>query len=145
MNETTTRRREIVGSLIRVLVAFNAVTFLLGAVAHLGVRIPLGFATIAEPQIIPATIVEGLCGLLFVVSAYAVFTRRTWAWPVTVAAHAFSLGGVLLGIGAIALGGGPRTELNDIYHQVMVVLLVVGLSLLVTSSGRTVLGRIVRA
>jgi hypothetical protein len=89
MIKTTTRRRETVATLVRVLVVFDALTFLLGAVSHSSIRIPLGFATIAEPQIIDATIVEGLSGLLFVVSAYAVFTSPArhgpggWCWPPT--------------------------------------------------------------
>lgn len=57
-------------------------------------------------------IVEGLCGLFLAVSAYALFTRRTWAWPAATAAHVFALAGVLLGISAIAAGRGPHTLLN---------------------------------
>jgi hypothetical protein len=69
------------------------------------------------------------------------FTRKAWAWWVVLAAHVVALGDVLLGIGAIAAGLGPRTDLNDIYHRVMVVVLVAGLVLLLTPSAKAALGR----
>jgi hypothetical protein len=105
------------------------------------VQIPLGFTVLAEPQIIDATIVEGLCGLFLAVSAYAVFTRWTWAWPVATAAYTFAVAGVLLGIGALAAGLGPTTEANYIYHRVMLVALAAGLIFLLTPIGRAALGR----
>ena len=141
MTETTTHRYAGATTAIGVLIALYAVTFLLGALLHLGVRIPLGFTVLAEPQIIDATIVEGLCGLFLAVSAYAVFTRRAWAWPAATAAHAFAVAGVLLGIGALAAGLGPSTELNYVYHRVILVVLVAGLALLLTPIGRAALGR----
>ncbi len=104
MIETTTRRYTAVSTAVGVLAVLYAVTFLTGALLHLGARIPLGFAVLAEPRIVPATIVEGLCGLFLAVGAYAVLTRRTWAWPAVTAAHAFALGGVMFGITALAVG-----------------------------------------
>lgn len=117
---------------LQLLVILNAGTFLLFALSHAGISIPLGFALLAEPRIIPATIVEGLCSSFFAVSAYAVLTHRGWAWPITTAAHLFSLGGVLLGMAALAAGRGPRTETNDLYHRVMLGVLSAGLILLLT-------------
>ena len=108
---------------------------------HLGVRIPLGFAVLAEPRIVPATIVEGLCGVGLAVGAYATLSRKTWAWPAITAAQAFAVGGVLLGMAALAVGGGPSTELNTIYHRVMLVALAAGLVFLLTPTGRAALGR----
>jgi lysylphosphatidylglycerol synthetase-like protein (DUF2156 family) len=104
-------------------------------------RIPLGFAVLAEPRIIPATIVEGLCGLGLAIGAYAVLTGRGWAWSAVTGAHAFALGGVLLGITALALGAGPSTELNTVYHRVMLVALVAGMIVLLTPVARAALGR----
>lgn len=137
-SETT---RRYIGAAIGVLAALYAVTFLLGALLHLGVRIPLGATVLAEPRIFPASIVEGLCGLFLAVGAYAAFTRRTWAWPALTAAHAFALGGVLLGVAALAVGAGPSTELNEVYHRVMLVALATGLVLLSAPAGRVALGR----
>jgi hypothetical protein len=135
------QRQGAVATVVKVLVVFGAVTFLLAALVHLGARIPLGFAVISEPVIIPAAIVEGLAGLGLAVSAYALLTLRSWAWSAAIAANAFALGGVLLGMLALAAGRGPRTELNDVYHRVMVVVLLAGLVLLSTPSARAALGR----
>lgn len=141
MVEATTHRRGSGGTLIGTLAALYAVTFLVGAVLHAGVSIPLGFAVLSEPVIVPATIVETLCGIFLAVGAYAVFSHESWAWPVVTAAHGFALGGVLLGIAALALGAGPGTELNFVYHRVMLLALVAGIVLLLIPIGRTALGR----
>jgi hypothetical protein len=141
LTEATTRPRTTLAMVIGILAALYAVTFFLGALLHLGVRIPLGFVVLAEPQIIPATIVEGLCGLGLAVGAYAALTGRSWVWSAVTGAHAFALGGVLLGITALALGAGPSTELNTIYHRVMLVALVVGLVVPLAPIGRAALGR----
>ena len=45
-----------------------------------------------EPPLMPAMVVEGLIALGFVVSVVALFTRKPWAWAVTVAAHLFCVG-----------------------------------------------------
>lgn len=141
LTEAITRPRTPRATAVGILAVLYAATFFLGALLHLGVRIPLGFAVLVEPRIIPATIVEGLCGLGLAVGGYAVLAGRSWAWPAVTGAHAFALGGVLLGITALALGGGPSTELNTIYHRVMLVALVAGLVLLSTRAGRAALGR----
>jgi hypothetical protein len=145
LTEVTTRPRTPLATTVGILAVLYAATFFLGALLHLGVRIPLGFAVLAEPRIIPATIVEGLCGLGLAVGGYAVLAGKSWAWSAVTGAHAFALGGVLLGITALALGGGPSTELNTIYHRVMLVALVAGLVLLWTRTGRAALGRNGRA
>jgi hypothetical protein len=129
-------------ALIRVLVVVNSVTFLLFALFHGGIALPLGVVTLAEPRIVPATIVEGLCGVGFVISALALFSHRRWAARVTLAAHVFALAGVFLGMAALAAGRGPRTTTNDIYHRVMVVVLLVGITLCITQFRRE---KIVRA
>ena len=141
LTESATRPRTTLETVIGIFAALYSVTFFLGALLHLGVRIPTGFAVLAEPQIIPATIVEGLCALGLAVGAYAVLTGRSWAWPAVTGAHAFALGGILLGITALALGGGPSTELNIVYHRVMLVALVAGLVVLLTPAGKAGLGR----
>jgi hypothetical protein len=134
-------RRNGIATAIGILSAVYAATFFFGALLHLGVTIPLGFAVVEEPVILPATIVEGLCGVALAVAAFAVLTRRELAWPIALAAHAFALGGVLLGITALALGAGPSTELNSVYHRVIVVALVAVLALLLSPAGRSALRR----
>ncbi len=139
MTGTTTRYHAAVVGAFRILVVLEAITFLGGALLHLGVRIPLGFAVLVEPRIPDAVIVEGLCGLFLSVGAYAMFTRKAWA--ALVAAHVFAVAGVLLGIGALAVGLGPTTELNYVYHRTILVVLVAGLVLLWTPSVKEALGR----
>ena len=141
MTGTTTRYHAAVVGAFRILVVLEAITFLVGALLHLGVRIPLGFAVLVEPRIPDAVIVEGLCGLFLSVGAYAMFTRKAWAWAALVAAHVFAVAGVLLGIGALAVGLGPTTELNYVYHRTILVVLVAGLVLLWTPSVKEALGR----
>jgi hypothetical protein len=137
----TIHRRTGVATAVGILSALYAVTFLFGALLHLGGQIPLESTVLAEPRIIPATVVEGLCGLALGVAACAVLSRMDWAWTAAFVAHAFALGGVLLGMAALALGAGPSTELNTIYHRVMLVALVAVLALLLSPAGRAALRR----
>jgi len=141
MIEPATDPRTGVATVVGFLSAIYAATFFFGALLHLGVRIPLGFAVLAEPTILPAAIVESLCGLALLFGAFAVLTRTNWAWTAAFGAHAFALGGVLLGVTALALGAGPSTDLNTIYHRVMLVALVAVLALLLSPTGRTGLQR----
>ena len=115
---------------VGILSAVYAVTFFCGALLHLGVRIPLGAAVLAEPTILPAAIVESLCGLALSFGAFAVFARWNRARTAVFAAHAFALG-----------GAGPSTDLNTMYHRVMLVWLVAVLVLLLTPAGRAAFRR----
>jgi hypothetical protein len=141
MTETTDRNRNAIAVAVGVVSALEALTFLAGALLHLGVEIPLGFVVLEEPQIFPAVVVESLCALFLGVAAYAVLARKSWAWSAAVAGHAFALGGVLLGVTAIALSGGPSTTLNYVYHRAMLVVLAAVLVVLATPAGRNALGR----
>ena len=113
----------------------NAALFFFGAVQHAGVAL----GSFHEPPIIPAAIVETLCGLSLVWGAAAVFTHSAVRWRVALLTNLIALGGVLLGIAALAAGRGPRTASNDLYHVVMLVL--IGASLLLLFFGRSALSR----
>jgi len=141
IEHTTIHQRSGIATTIGILSAVYAATFFLGALLHLGIKVPLGFAVVEEPVILPATIVEGLCGTALAVAAFAVLAQRNGAWTVAAAAHAFALGGVCLGMVALAVGAGPSTELNTVYHRVMVVALVAVLALLLSPVGRSALRR----
>jgi len=65
----TINRRTGVATAIGVLSAVFAATFFFGALLHLGVKVPLGFTVLEEPRILPATMVECLCGLALAVAA----------------------------------------------------------------------------
>src|SRR5438477_218190 len=93
---------------LRALLPVESATFLVAALLHLGVPISIGVAELSEPRIIPATIVEGAIGVALGVSAVAAIRRRPWARPAAIAASIFSIGGVLLGMTALALGWGPE-------------------------------------
>ena len=139
MIEPSIHRGTGAATVVGVLSAVYAATFFLGALLHLGARVPLGFAMLAEPRILPATVVEGLCGLALSAAAFAILARKGWARPAAIAAHAFALGGVLLGTAALAAGAGPSTDLNTVYHRVMLVALAAVLALLLTPAGRAAL------
>ncbi len=130
-----------VHAILTIVIILEALTFFFFGFLHSGVRLSLGFAVLQEPRIIPAMIVESLCGLLLTGSAFAVATRKSWSWTASVIAHTISIGGVLLGMAALALGAGPRTELNDIYHRTILILLVFVLIYLFTPAGKGVLVR----
>jgi hypothetical protein len=108
---------------------------------HIGIRIPVGFAVLDEPLRPFAVLVEGSAAIVLALGAFAIFSRRTWAWAAATGAHAFALAGVVWGMVAVAAGRGPHTQLNDTYHQMMVVLLATGLILLLTPLGQAALGR----
>jgi hypothetical protein len=131
-------RRTVAGAALRGLIVVDAAALLFAGIVHLvGARIPLGAAVFEEPPILPAGIVEGLAGLLFVLAAYAVFAGRPWAWWSALAAHLFAIAGFLLGIVATRNG---TTPFNHDYHFVMLAVFIVGLIVLLTPGGRAALG-----
>jgi hypothetical protein len=109
----------------------NAALFFFGAVQHAGVAI----GSFHEPRIIPAAIVETLCGLSLLLGATALFRGWRVRWRVALITNFVALGGVLLGIAALAAASGPRTASNDLYHRVM--LLLIGASVLTLFFGRS--------
>jgi hypothetical protein len=137
MTEFSSARQPIVAVIIRALVVFDTIALLVAASLHVaGASIPLGSATFEEPQIVPAAIVEGLAGLIFLVSAYAIFAGTRWAWTATLAAHIFAIAGFIVGIVATRNG---TSQFNAVYHWVMLVVFLIGLVLLVTHSARKAL------
>ena len=117
----------------------EGVSFLFMASLHVGLQIPLGSVLVSDVRIVPATIVEGICGLGLVVAALALQSRQPWRWTSALSSQALALAGVLLGIASIAAGAGPHSVTNDTYHQVMAVLLVLGLATLLTPQVRQAL------
>ena len=106
----------------------NAALFFFGAVQHAGVAV----GPFREPLIVPAAIVETLCGICVVWGAAALFRNSKAGWRTALIMNFVALGGVLLGIAALAAGAGPRTASNDLYHRIM--LLLIGASLLILFS-----------
>ena len=135
MIQSTPSHKPAVAVSLGAFAAIEGVAFLIAGLSHTGMRI-LPFD---EPRIVDAAIVEGLCGVLLVGSAVSVFARAAWAWLALVVAHAFTLLGVLVGIGAIAAGLGPHSAFNDGYHRVTLVVLAAMLNVLATPPVRAAL------
>jgi hypothetical protein len=117
--------------IIGTFVVLVAIAFAVAALAHLQLVLFFG---IAEPRIIPAAIVEGLCFLFFAISAYRIILGGN-SWRITFFAHAFSIAGIILGQISLAVGAGPRTESNDIYHSIMLLLIISDAFYLLTEKG----------
>jgi hypothetical protein len=113
----------------------NAALFFFGALQHAGIAI----GRFHEPRIVPATIVESLCGLSLIWGVAAVFFHSHVEWRTAMIANLIPLGGVLLGMAALAAGRGPRTASNDLYHHIMLVL--IGASLLILFFARSALNQ----
>jgi hypothetical protein len=122
--------------LVGALLVVEAGSFLLFAALHAGV--PIG---LTEPRIIPAAIVESLCGILGATAAAAVLGGRAWAWLAALTAQVIAIGGVLLGITTLALGLGPNSALNFVYHRAILALLGVGLIVTLSAPARRALNR----
>jgi hypothetical protein len=122
--------RNQAAGLLRVLLVLDVLTFALASLGHLGVAIPVGFTVLAEAPIVSAAIVEGLDAAVLAMTAYAVFAGRSWAWSAALITQLFALATVAFGMWALAAGLGPRSDLNDVYHRMMLALLSLGLVLL---------------
>ena len=111
---------------LAVLMLSNAGLFFFGALQHAGISI----GRFHEPYILPAAIVESVCGVALAWGGAAVLAG--WrGWGMALVGNLVALGGVLLGKAALAAGRGPRTASNDLYHNIMLVLIGIGISLLV--------------
>ena len=112
-----------------VLMIANAALFFFGGVQHAGITV----GWFHEPVIIPAAIVESVCGLCSLWGGIALFRNSTRRWRIALITNFIALGGVLLGVAALAVGAGPRTASNDLYHRVMLTL--IGAVILIHASG----------
>ena len=126
--------------LLGVFVLLEALGFLLGALLHAGVEIPIGGGMYLE-HVVPATIVESVCSLVLAVGAVALITRKRRAWEATLTAHVIAIAGTILGIVAITAGRGEHNLPNDIFHRVVLVAMVAVLVLLWTPTGRRAIRR----
>jgi signal transduction histidine kinase len=106
----------------------EAIVFLVAAALHTG--------AFGMSQLIPAMMVEGLCGLGCILSASAMFRRKRWARKSATIMQTLILLGVLLGV--FELIGFPDldTPINLSLHAAMIVLIIIGLALLVLPGAR---------
>ncbi len=118
-------------TLAGLLMIANAAIFFFGGVQHAGITI----GRFHEPLIIPAAIVEAVCGLCLLWGAIALFPSSRTRWRLALITNLIAFGGVLLGIAALAVGAGPRTASNDLYHRMMLIL--IGAVTLILCFGRS--------
>lgn len=105
---------------IRLFLLIEGVSFLAAGLIHRGVFI----AGYAHQQ---ASIAEAS-----IASALLVGFGLTWIWPgqtrlIGLVAQAFALLGTLVGVSAIAIGVGPRTAPDIVYHLTILTVLTWGL------------------
>jgi hypothetical protein len=110
---------------IRTLLVVLPVSFAVGALTHAGARVPLGVATLDEPTIVPATVVESIIAAAFAFAAFAELSGRRYARMALRIALRVGIAGVLLGMFALAVGRGTRTELNDVFHVVALIAMLI--------------------
>ena len=123
--------------LLTILMLGNAALFVFGALQHAGVVI----GSLSEPVIIPASIVELLCALALIRGVVAVLTGSLKAWRSALIGNLIAITGVAIGMVALAVGAGPRTASNDLYHSIMLALAAASLVTLFVPATRAVLKR----
>ena len=123
--------------LLTALMLGNAALFVFGALQHAGVTI----GSLQEPVIVPASVVEVVCALALSWGAAAVLKRSLKAWRAAFIGNLVAIIGVSIGMVALAVGAGPRTASNDLYHGIMLALATASLVILLVPAGRTELRR----
>lgn len=104
-----------------------------GALQHAGVAI----GSLYEPVIVPASIVEVLCALALSWGAAAILKQSLKAWRAAFIGNLVAILGVAIGVVALALGAGPLTANNDLYHRIMLALAAASLVILLVPAGRS--------
>jgi hypothetical protein len=105
---------------IRILMLFEAATFVAASLIHSGVMVA-GY----EHQ--QARIAEGVIAIVLLVGGALTWIRPAWTRQAGLAAQGFALLGTLVGIFTIIVGVGPRTVPDIAYHLAIVVVLIWGL------------------
>ena len=114
-------------TLLGFLMIANAALFFFGAVQHIGVTL----GRFQEPRIIPAAIVETICGISLAWGAVIVLSHAVLLYRTPLVSNFIALCGVLLGMAALAAGRAPRTASNDLYHHIMLSLIATSFVVLV--------------
>ncbi len=113
---------------IRLFLLLEAIGFAAASLVHSGVLI--GGYEHAQ-----ARVAEGVIAVVLVIGLLLTFVNQAWTRPVGLAAQGFAILGTLVGLFTIAVGIGPRTVPDLVFHAGILVLLVWGL--IVTGRART--------
>jgi hypothetical protein len=105
---------------IRLFLLIEGVAFITAALIHFGV-LAAGF------QHFKAGVAESVIGAVLTLGLLLTVIRPFWTRPAGLAAQGFALLGTAVGIFTIAIGIGPRTVPDIVYHIVIVAVLVSGL------------------
>ncbi len=114
--------QSITFTVFRFVLIAEIIVFLFAAIIHTGV---FGLMPIED-----ASIVESLCAVACMVSAFALFTGKRWALTAAVIAQVFILLGVLLGVAALTYFSFLLTPINIGFHGIMLMLIITELVLL---------------
>jgi hypothetical protein len=113
---------------VQTLMTANAALFLFGAFQHLGIVI----GSFWEPVILPAATVETICAISLLAGVAVLFRRSGNSRLIALISNFLAAAGVGLGTIALALGRGPRTATNDLYHRIMLILIGASVSILIS-------------
>jgi multisubunit Na+/H+ antiporter MnhB subunit len=99
---------------------FEAATFVIAALIHAGVLIQ-GYQ---HPE---ARTAEAVIAIVLLVGVALTWVRPAWVRQAGLAAQGLALFGTLIGLFTIAVGVGPRTVPDIVYHIGIVIVLIWGL------------------
>ncbi|HBY95831.1 MAG: hypothetical protein M5U01_16830 [Ardenticatenaceae bacterium] len=105
---------------IRLFMLFEGASFVAASLIHSGVFI-------AGYEHSQARVAEGVIAAVLIAGLVLSFVRRAWTRWVGLAAQGFALLGTLVGLFTIAIGIGPRTAPDLVYHATILAVLVWGL------------------
>jgi hypothetical protein len=111
-------------------VVIEAFCFAFAALLHTGVHIAFLPDFFHDPRIVGATVVEGLCASVLGVAAIFLGGGHPRGWPLAVGAVSFSIVADIFGMAVIALGVGPDSPFNFLFHRIGITVLVITLVLL---------------
>jgi hypothetical protein len=111
---------------MRIFMFSEAATFVVASLIHSG-------ALITGYEHDKARIAESVIATVLLVGAALIWVRPAWTRRASLAAQGFALLGTLVGIFMIAIGVGPRTAPDIMYHVAIITVLIWGL---VSASGR---------
>jgi hypothetical protein len=105
---------------IRIFVIVECVAFIAASLTHFGVLMD-GY------QHQKAGTAEGVIGIVLLVGLTLIWLRPASTRTTALAVQSFALFGTLIGIFTIAIGVGPRTVPDIVFHAFLVILLLSGL------------------
>ena len=105
---------------VRLLLLLEGASFVFAGLVHFGV-LARGYEHGS------AAIAESVIGAVLLVALTLTWVLPAWARALGIAAQAFALLGTLVGAFTIAIGVGPRTVPDVVYHAVILLVLAWGL------------------